>query len=229
MQEESTSALPFRKDENIKENKFKSNISKRFDNAINLIVLFFIYSVMIYQISPKDVNNKIVLQFKNTGIQQVLHSNFPFIPSHIYLNSIEVNFTDYRVELKYTTDKITLIWTYEYNNNTKNMFYGLYNIINIDLNDFNSDSIRDMMGMFHACTNLKNINFGNFNTKNVESMENLFCNCISLESLDLSSFDTSKVTSMSKMFYNCKKLNNIIFSEFKNTLTNDMSRYVCFL
>ena len=61
MQEELISVLSFKNDENIRENKYKSNISKRFDNAINLILLFFINSIMVYQISPKEVNNKIVL------------------------------------------------------------------------------------------------------------------------------------------------------------------------
>ena len=144
-----------KKNENIRENKFKSNISKRFDNIINLILLFFINSVMVYQISPKDVNNKIVLQLEKIGLQQVLYSNFPFIPSHIYLNLEEVNFSNYYyLDIRVATDKISLIWIYEFNN-TKDMFKGLNNIISIDLNDFDSGSINDIEYMFHVCTNLK--------------------------------------------------------------------------
>ena len=130
-----------------------------------------------------------------------MYSYFPFPPSHIYLNSEEVNFSNYYIETRAATDKISLVWNYEFNN-TNNMFYGLNDLISIDLNDFNSDSICNMMDMFHDCTNLKNINFGNFNTKNVESMYYLFYNFYSLESLDLSSFDTSKIISMGAMFYN---------------------------
>ena len=110
MQEELMSVLSFKKDENIRENKFKSNISKRFDNIINLILLCFIYTFIVYQISPKEVNNAIVLKFQGTGTQQVLFYNFPFRPSHIYLNSKEVNFSYYSIETKSTVDKISLIW-----------------------------------------------------------------------------------------------------------------------
>ena len=64
---------------------------------------------------------------------------------------------------------MSLDWNYKFNNTNK-MFYGLDNIISIDLNDFDSGSIFNMTGMFYECTYLKNIIQAILIQKKVESM-----------------------------------------------------------
>lgn len=53
------------------------------------------------------------------------------------------------------------------------------------------------------------IDLSEFNTSNVTDMIQMFFGSFKLESLDLSSFDTSNVTNMADMFYECEKLQKI--------------------
>ena len=61
------------------------------------------------------------------------------------------------------------------------------------------------MDMFYECKSLISINISNFNTQNVRNMMDMY-NCISLISLDLSNFNTKNVKNMSDMFSDCKSL-----------------------
>ena len=47
--------------------------------------------------------------------------------------------------------------------------------------------------MLSECNSLTSIDLNSFNTKSVKNMENIFFNCESLNSLDLNNFDTSSV------------------------------------
>ena len=42
-----------------------------------------------------------------------------------------------------------------------NMFYGSYNIIEIDFSNFDFSQVRNVTFMFRNCSNLEKINFGN--------------------------------------------------------------------
>ena len=55
--------------------------------------------------------------------------------------------------------------------------------------------------MFWGVSNLITLNLSNFNTSNVTNMSYMFASMRSLTSLNLSNFDTSKVTNMGAMFY----------------------------
>ena len=65
--------------------------------------------------------------------------------------------------------------------------------------------------MFYSCEKLTSINLQNFNTKEVENMIFTFYSCKSIKSLDLSSFDMTYVLSMSFMFSGDILLESIIF------------------
>ena len=74
-----------------------------------------------------------------------------------------------------------------------------------------------MSCMFNECSSLTNINLSNFNTQSVTDMSWMFSGCNSLKSLDLSNFNTQNVTDMYDMFDRCKSLKreNIITKDDK--------------
>ena len=94
------------------------------------------------------------------------------------------------------------------------MFHGCYNIIKIDLSNFNSENVMNMKYMFAGCLNLKNIDLSTLVTGNVENMSYLFYDCGNLKNLDLSAFNTENVKDMSGMFCGCgaKSLNLMNFN-----------------
>ena len=103
-----------------------------------------------------------------------------------------------------------------------NMFYGLQNIIEIDLSSLDISNVKNMSSMFEQCINLKKITFGNINTSLVENMHHLFHNCTKLISLDLSNFDTSSVTNMQWLFRFCESITSIDLTNFNTGKVEDM-------
>ena len=57
--------------------------------------------------------------------------------------------------------------------------------------------------MFYNCSSLTSLNLSNFSTNNVINMIRMFCDCSSLNSLILSNFNTNNVKDMSSMFFKC--------------------------
>ena len=84
-----------------------------------------------------------------------------------------------------------------------------FNLISLDLENFNCKNIINMAGMFFECKSLKELNLANLETKNVFDMNSMFFGCQSLKNLDLSFFNTQKVVNMSRLFFGCKSLISI--------------------
>ena len=57
------------------------------------------------------------------------------------------------------------------------MFYGLGNIIEIDLSSFDFSQVTSMKSMFQECTGLTSIKFGNIDTSNLNNMYYTFQSC----------------------------------------------------
>ena len=117
---------------------------------------------------------------------------------------------------------------YSFKNNltrTSCMFQGCKELTNINLSNFKSDDVTNMVSMFRDCYSLKNINLSNLNTLKVSDMSAMFYGCNSLIDINLSDFDTKNVTNLSYMFYECSSLVNVNisnFSIFKYTDTSNM-------
>ena len=71
-----------------------------------------------------------------------------------------------------------------------------------------------MSCLFYGCSSLKKIDLSNFNTYNVKDMLRLFEGCSSLISLDLSSFTNNSFNNLNVafMFKDCKSLLNVDLS-----------------
>ena len=86
---------------------------------------------------------------------------------------------------------------------TREWFYGLKNLVNIDgVENLNTSEVTDMNGMFHSCSALTSLDLSGWDTGNVTNMSFMFSGC-ALTSLDLSKWDTGNVTYMYDMFSGC--------------------------
>ena len=91
------------------------------------------------------------------------------------------------------------------------MFSKLYSLTSLDLSDFDTSNVTDMLRMFDS-SSLTSVTFGpNFKTNNVTDMTYMFYGCSNLQELDLSNWDTSNVERMEQLFGGTSKLQHIIF------------------
>ena len=147
-----------------------------------------------------------------------------------YNKGIDVYLNNERINNNIIKSNNNLIGQYEFKIifndngiiNLNGLFEKCYNLISIDISNFNSSNITDMSYMFNKCHKLKEIKgLNNFNTNKVTNMKAIFQACNVLEYLDLSNFNTSNVTDMSVMFFNCNKLKEI--KGLNNFNTNKVS------
>ena len=194
-----------------------------------LIIMIVIYSHLSLVLNKSLYRRlyflcEILLTINGTGDQYIFgnYSNHVFnkTPSVILVNGKENhNFRNNQIlGLSKQINNITVKWNYLFNN-CEYMFYGLSNIINIDLSKFDSSKVTNMLKIFQDCTSLTSINLKNLNTSIVEDMRDLFVNCKNLKSIDVSDFNTKSVTKMSSMFYGCSSLTSLDLSNFDTSKT----------
>ena len=107
--------------------------------------------------------------------------------------------------------------------NMRSFFGGCKSLERINLNNLDTSNVTDMSYMFTNCKKLKQIDLSSFNTSNVKYMTQMFCDCSALENLDLSGFDTSNVLSMSSMFEKCTTLKELDLSSFNTSKVSGFS------
>jgi len=88
--------------------------------------------------------------------------------------------------------------------NMDSIFYGLSNLISLDVSNWNVRNVKNMVSMFYGCTNLISLDVSNWDVRNVENMNHMFSFCKNLISLDVSNWDMSSVKNMEKMFDKCR-------------------------
>ena len=93
---------------------------------------------------------------------------------------------------------------------TKRWFEGMATLISIDgMKYLNTSEVTDMAAMFKKCYELIIIDVSNFDTSNVTNMHSMFKDCYDVVSLDLSSFNTAKLSMAPEMFQMCHNLQTI--------------------
>mgnify|MGYP002623978106 CR=1 FL=1 len=168
------------------------------------------YSEVTLIISGKDTN-------------QILNNNFKPIPYSLEVNSVSTEFKYIINNLSYqNNNKIVMKWN-TIIKSCENMFYGLSNITEIDLSNFDFSEVTTMNGMFSGLSKVSIIKFNSRSkiTKNT-NLEKIFNGCDLLESIDLSIFDTSLVTNMGHMFHGCYKMKSLNLLNFNTSLVEDM-------
>ena len=215
-----------------------------------LIPLYISKETSVLYIRKLNRNSEIIITIFGNGSQRIIN-NYVFEhykPSEIIINGEKANEVNEIVNNLINEENI-IIYKWNYLLTTcEDMFSTLTNIIKIDLSNFDSSNVRNMINMFSGCTSLTSINFNNFdtslvtnmaflfyqchslisldlsnfNTTSVEIMVSTFCECISLKSLYLNSFDTSSVTNMYGMFLHCDSLESLYIDNFNTSLVTDM-------
>ena len=156
--------------------------------------------------------SKITLKIKGTGYKNVLgvYNDNPsnvnsfqkeYYPNLIKINGNEQNDITYKYDFKQTDNFVELIWNNNINN-CENMFRNCYDIIEMDLSDFNTSEVTTMRWMFYNCSSLISLNLSNFDTSKVQSMWGMFYDCNNLEYINLKNFNENSLTSYSDMFTN---------------------------
>ena len=173
----------------------KSNFIILF-NRPYISLFFYIFIISYISLNLKVLSiNVIRLIIQGQGEQSILNSNFYIDPIEVYVNNTIQESCQKVCNLPNEYNDIKLIFDDNINSCIE-MFYGLNNILSIDLSNFDFSQVINMKSMFKNCENLENINFGNINTSNVRDMISLFENCKNLESINVSNFDTSNVIYM---------------------------------
>ena len=209
-----------------KGNKFLFENANHLSNFIKfttIIILLNLFNI----ISLDDRNSfneykayNITLKIKGTGTKKIFSSNGFFQsnyhPDEVYINGYKQDNVKYSYELNQTDNFIGLTWN-KLINDTRWMFYGCSDIIEIDLSNFNTSIVVEMNTMFEGCSSLISLNLSNFDTSKVTNMNGMFEGCSSLTSLNLSNFDTSKLKYMNYMFRDCTNLEYINMINFKDS------------
>ena len=116
------------------------------------------------------------------------------------------------------------------NFNTKNvlemvyMFKGCSSLKYLDVSNFDTSKITGMTSMLDGCTELISLNLSNFNTQKVGNIDQMFRGCESLKILDISNFNTSLIQKMNNLFENCSSLESLDLSSFDTSHVSNMEK-----
>ena len=189
-------------------------LNNKIDNPDNLLNIKIINN-------NKDDNNlkkkneiKGILEINSNDIMQditLFNSNIQ-AGIDVYLNQKKINMMRYK-NIWRIYHNFVKEGKYEFKiffrdiiTDTKAFFEYSFNIIFLDLSNFNTSKVTNMSFMFNKCRKLKEIKgINKFNTCNVSNMAGMFQECNELESLDLSNFKTSKVIVMYQIWQECFK------------------------
>ena len=90
------------------------------------------------------------------------------------------------------------------------MFCSCNDLIDLNVDGFDTSKAKDFHGMFQGCIKLTQLNVKHFNVDNVLHMSCLFSRCLRLKVINLESWDFSQVSDANEMFAYCEKLEKII-------------------
>lgn len=158
------------------------------------------------------------------NIDYIKRSSIP--PSTLAnVKNLESDYSDYEIKVWYDGGLKTIYYYCEkdnifLNSNSEGAFSGFKNLLNIDLEYFNTSRTTNMTRMFSSLSKIERINLSKFNTEKVTSMNGMFSDLKNLAELDLKTFKTSNVLYMNDMFYGVEKITDLDLSMFdtKNVL-----------
>ncbi len=103
-------------------------------------------------------------------------------------------------------------------------FYKMHNLVKIEgLEKLDMSKCISIQAMFNECCSLKDLNMTNWNTDELTNMIQTFYNCASLEKIDISNFNTSKVNTMRSCFSYCTSLKSLELGKIDTSQNEDFS------
>ena len=192
-------------------------------NFLYLVIPFIFFLCIPHKVLS---TSEIHLVMEGAGNQAILYNSFYLDPIKVWVNGILDSSckktctisSPYKVELDFE-DGV---------NSTENMFYGLTNLVEVDLSHFDASKVTSMNSMFRECSNLEKIEFGNIDTSSVIDMSSLFHKCGKLTSLDFSHFNTTSVVKMNYMISDCDGFTYLNFSSFNTPNLEEMNDLVSY-
>ena len=173
-------------------NKSKTKLIKTI--ILNLLIIIKCFNIVFSLNSTSlyrklQTIQKIKLKVLLPGSQEIIYPDY-INNLQVYVNdelvSIDIN---NKIDISDSNNIITLQFGISLINCDK-MFYGLTNIVEVDLTEFDTSEITSMKSFFENCENLQKITFSENYRIFIDSTKNFFSNCKSLSSLDLICFDT---------------------------------------
>lgn len=107
------------------------------------------------------------------------------------------------------------------------MFCSCNDLIDLNVDGFDTSKAKDFHGMFQGCIKLTQLNVKHFNVDNVLHMSCLFSRCLRLKVINLESWDFSQVSDANEMFAYCEKLEKII-ANFNFKMIKEMAFMFCY-
>ena len=191
-------------------------------NYTNKLILSFVsnpYTMRAMMTNGPDFNAK--LKALETATNKIEHFKKSTVAPAASTNAVNIadEESDYEIKTWYDESSKTIYYYCEkenifLNSDSNGMFSGFKNLINIDLEYFDTSRTTDMTRMFSNLSKIERINLSKFNTEKVTSMDGMFSNLKNLVELDLKTFKTSNVLYMGDMFYGVEKLVNLDLSMF---------------
>ena len=211
-------------------------------NYTNKLILSFVsnpYERRAVMTTGKDFNRKvdsIVTSVSNDdgwgnkeSVNHILRSTAAF--NDIPAGAIDVESdetSDYPIKIWYdTASKTVFYWTESnkifLNKDSRYTFRGFTKTEDIDISNFDSSEVEDMVYFFYKMNSLQSLNLNSFNTNKTTDMTGMFAYVNSLKKLDLTNFNTSKVTNMSAMFHSMSNLDELKISSFNTENVANMN------
>ena len=100
-----------------------------------------------------------------------------------------------------------------------NMFDGCRGLTSLNLSNFDTSNVTDMVAMFRYCNKLTSLNLSNFDTSNVIAMNYMFNGCSGLTSLDIRSFSSIKLSGCNLMLNSLNSTCKVYVNKSKFTRT----------
>lgn len=107
------------------------------------------------------------------------------------------------------------------------MFCSCNDLIDLNVDGFDTSKAKDFHGMFQGCIKLTQLNVKHFNVDNILHMSCLFSKCLRLKVIDLESWNFSQVSDANEMFAYCEKLEKII-ANFNFKMIKEMAFMFCY-
>lgn len=107
------------------------------------------------------------------------------------------------------------------------MFCSCNDLIDLNVDGFDTSKAKDFHGMFQGCIKLTQLNVKHFKVDNVLHMSCLFSRCLRLKVINLGSWDFSQVSDANEMFVYCEKLEKII-ANFNFKMIKEMAFMFCY-
>ena len=199
-------------------NKLKG---QKYKIIINLVILINLF-IKIFPIHKIHFINfyfsNITLKVKGPGNSQIFcpkDQGFPvyYYPDLIYINEKKKDSVEYSFYFNETENIVKLVWINRINK-TEYMFKNCYNILEVDLSEFDNSEVTMMSNMFNGCTSLISINFDKIDTSKLIYIGSMFEKCSSLSSVNLSVFKNAKIKSLRFTFLGCSSLTLLDLSDF---------------